>query len=125
MSFATMDDVMSLTEQLVKTVWLQVTKTTLSESFLRMTYHEALATYGSDKPDLRYPFKLTHLLTRTNSITEALIFSTNDPIQDTQFPLCEFSKNDWISLRTLLAPISSSVAPARFFNILDLCPWRF
>lgn len=101
---------MCLTEDLVKSLWHQVVKTELSERFPRMTYYEALATYGSDKPDIRYPFKLASLSVKKEGPTEALIFSTHDAIQSDQFPLYELAESDWAYLRTLLAPIANSVS---------------
>ena len=70
MSFATSDDVMNLTERLLKKI-LQITKNIkLDKPFLRISYQEAIDKYGVDKPDLRFdlPLKtLTSLFTHSEN----------------------------------------------------------
>lgn len=58
MSFAGEEDVMAETERLLKDLWLKVLNVQTPEKFARMTYHDAMASYGSDKPDLRYVSKV-------------------------------------------------------------------
>jgi aspartyl-tRNA synthetase len=53
MSFAGAEDVMKLVEDLVHSLWKSKLSVTLPRPFKRITYHQAMATYGSDKPDLR------------------------------------------------------------------------
>ncbi|MDU0315676.1 aspartate--tRNA ligase [Phycicoccus sp. M110.8] len=53
MSFVEQDDVLELGEAVVKEVW-QLIGVDLSTPFERMTYAEAMARFGSDKPDLRF-----------------------------------------------------------------------
>lgn len=57
MSFIEQDDIMDLNERMVKTIW-QETIGYKVQDIPRMTYFEAMNTYGSDKPDLRNPLKL-------------------------------------------------------------------
>jgi len=52
-SFVHQDDLMKLTEGLLKRVWKEILGVKLKTPFKRMTYHEAMSKYGSDKPDLR------------------------------------------------------------------------
>jgi len=54
MSWAGEKEVMEETEQLLKRIWLKMTDIKLGD-FTRLTYQQAMASYGSDKPDLRYP----------------------------------------------------------------------
>lgn len=59
MSFATAEDVMITTEALVKKLWTSVMPEPLGpEPFSRMSYFEAMGSYGSDKPDTRFDMKL-------------------------------------------------------------------
>lgn len=58
MSFVEQDDVLALSEDVLKAVWALVGEE-LSTPFPRMTYAEAMARYGSDKPDLRLDLELT------------------------------------------------------------------
>ncbi len=58
MSFVDQDDVIELGETIARAVW-QVIGVDLAAPFPRMTYAEAMARYGSDKPDLRFGNELT------------------------------------------------------------------
>lgn len=60
MSFADEEDVMRETERLLRKLWHRVLDLKTPENFPRMTYHDAMALYGSDKPDLRYESKVRH-----------------------------------------------------------------
>lgn len=65
MSFASADDVMDCTERLVGRLWTQLGVATLPINFPRMTYNDAMAKYGSDKPDVRLGMEISrvdHLL---------------------------------------------------------------
>lgn len=53
MAFVGQDDVLALTEDLVQAVMAQA-GVAVSLPLQRMTWHDAMAKYGSDKPDLRY-----------------------------------------------------------------------
>ena len=57
MSFVDVDDVLDLNDKLIQTLWAEV-KGISVPSIRRMTYKEAMASYGSDQPDLRIPLKL-------------------------------------------------------------------
>jgi len=61
MSFATEQTVQDATEGLVKRIFNDALDTKLPESFPRMTYDEAMARYGSDKPDVRFGLEHTTL----------------------------------------------------------------
>ena len=58
MSFVDMDDVLTHTEGLFHYIFQKVLGVDLLRPFPRMTYREAMETYGTDKPDLRIPWKL-------------------------------------------------------------------
>lgn len=53
MAFATGEDVMNVMESVIKMLWSDLLQMDLPDKFARMTYHEAMSRYGSDKPDLR------------------------------------------------------------------------
>ncbi|MCS7313218.1 MAG: aspartate--tRNA ligase, partial [Acidobacteria bacterium] len=57
MSFVTEDDVMDLTEGLVRRMW-QEAGYDVAIPFPRMDYDEAIERYGSDKPDTRFGYGL-------------------------------------------------------------------
>ncbi|HYO86773.1 MAG TPA: aspartate--tRNA ligase [Dermatophilaceae bacterium] len=58
MSFVTEDDVIELGEALVKRIW-RLIGADLPIPFPRMPYAEAMARFGTDKPDLRFGAELT------------------------------------------------------------------
>jgi aspartyl-tRNA synthetase len=61
MSFVTQDDVIELGEALVKALWEELAGVPVDTPIPRITWHDAMARYGSDKPDLRYGLELTEL----------------------------------------------------------------
>ncbi len=63
MSFVTEEDVISTIERVVTRVAKEVVpdRPLLAEPFPRLTYEDALARYGSDKPDLRFGMELSDL----------------------------------------------------------------
>lgn len=60
MSFADEADVMDLTESLIRELFLSELQVDLG-AFPRMPYAEAMARFGSDKPDLRIPLELVDI----------------------------------------------------------------
>src|SRR5690349_664843 len=57
MSFVDQDDVIALAEEVLVALWALV-DVELATPFPRMTYAEAMARYGTDKPDLRFALEL-------------------------------------------------------------------
>jgi aspartyl-tRNA synthetase len=60
-SFLSQDEIMELMEALIRQVFREALEVELPNPFPRMRYDEAMALYGSDKPDLRVSLKLTEL----------------------------------------------------------------
>lgn len=60
MSFVEQDDVIELGEAIVRSLWQGVLGHEIGE-IPRMTYHEAMRRFGSDKPDLRFALELVEL----------------------------------------------------------------
>ncbi|MBO0841800.1 MAG: aspartate--tRNA ligase, partial [Nocardioides sp.] len=58
MSFVDQDDVIALGEQVVSAMW-KLVGYEVPTPLPRMTYAEAMAKYGSDKPDLRFGIEIT------------------------------------------------------------------
>ena len=61
MSFVTQDDVLRTFEGLIRHLFLSVKGITLDEPFRRMSFDEAMSSYGNDKPDLRFDMKIHDL----------------------------------------------------------------
>ena len=58
MSFVTRDDVFDVTERLFAAIWRQAIGEELPTPWPRITYAEALARFGTDKPDMRFDLEL-------------------------------------------------------------------
>jgi aspartyl-tRNA synthetase len=61
MSFVTRQDVIDVAEEVVARLWWELTGYEVPRPLPRMTYADAMARYGSDKPDLRFSCELTDL----------------------------------------------------------------
>src|ERR1700759_5514239 len=61
MSFVTRDDVIAVAEDIVTRLWSELAGYQVPTPLPRMTYAEAMARYGSDKPDLRFGVHVTGL----------------------------------------------------------------
>jgi aspartyl-tRNA synthetase len=59
-SFVDQEDIIALGEQIVRALW-QLIDVEIPLPIARMTYRDAMARYGSDKPDLRFGLELTEL----------------------------------------------------------------
>lgn len=60
-SFVDEEAFMSLMEELIRSLFANVLEEALPNPFPRMTYAEAMARFGSDKPDLRIPLELVEV----------------------------------------------------------------
>jgi aspartyl-tRNA synthetase len=61
MSFVTREDVIAVAEDIVGTLWSEITGYQVPRPIPRMTYADAMSRFGSDKPDLRFGVELTDL----------------------------------------------------------------
>lgn len=61
LSFVEENDVMSINERLLKTVFKEALDVDIEIPFKRITYKEAMERYGSDKPDIRFGIELVDL----------------------------------------------------------------
>lgn len=61
MAFVEQEDILNMFEGLIKHLFQTVRGINFEGAFPRMTYAEAMATYGSDKPDIRFGMKFTDL----------------------------------------------------------------
>jgi aspartyl-tRNA synthetase len=53
-SFVDQEDIQAIVEKILVKTFKKVLKLDIQAPFLRMSYHDALSLYGSDKPDMRY-----------------------------------------------------------------------
>ncbi|CRK58097.1 Aspartyl-tRNA synthetase @ Aspartyl-tRNA(Asn) synthetase [Alloactinosynnema sp. L-07] len=61
MSFVEQDDVIALGERIISALWKELADYEIPKPIQRIPYLEAMARYGSDKPDLRFDLELTEL----------------------------------------------------------------
>jgi aspartyl-tRNA synthetase len=61
MSFVTREDVVEIAEDLVEKLWLEIAGYEVPRPIPHMTYADAMAKYGSDKPDLRFGQQLVDM----------------------------------------------------------------
>ncbi|MBV9844741.1 MAG: aspartate--tRNA ligase [Kutzneria sp.] len=61
MSFVEQDDVIELGERIVGALWKELAGYEIPRPIPRITYADAMARYGTDKPDLRFGLELTEL----------------------------------------------------------------
>ena len=58
MSFVEQQDIIDMGTELTKEIWKKALNVELPNQFPVITYHDAMETYGSDKPDLRFDLPL-------------------------------------------------------------------
>ena len=58
MSFVNQEDVLAVNEGMIRKLWKDVAGVDIPNPIPRMTYHEAMERYGSDRPDLRFGMQL-------------------------------------------------------------------
>jgi aspartyl-tRNA synthetase len=63
MSFVDQEDILAVAEKILVKVWKEVLDYQISLPIPRMTYLDAMARYGSDKPDLRFDLELVDCTT--------------------------------------------------------------
>ncbi len=62
MSFVEQDDILELFEGMAKHLFKTIRGINMKEPFPRMTWHDAMKYYGSDKPDLRFGMQFVELM---------------------------------------------------------------
>ena len=62
MSFVDQDDVINIFEDMARHLFKEVRGVDLPAKLRQMTWHEAMAKYGSDKPDLRFGMEFVELM---------------------------------------------------------------
>ena len=58
MSFMDQEEILELNESLICTIWKEVKGIELPRPFPRMTWHDAMERFGTDRPDTRYGMEL-------------------------------------------------------------------
>jgi len=74
MAFVEQEDILNTFEGMIQHLFREVRGVELDEKFPRMTYAEAMETYGSDKPDIRFGMEFVNL----NAVGQGKGFSIFD-----------------------------------------------
>lgn len=61
MSFVDMDDILDITEAMIADLFQEAIGVELPRPFVRMSYRQAMADYGTDRPDMRFGMQLRDL----------------------------------------------------------------
>ena len=94
MSFATQEDIMQMNEGFIARVFKEVLGIEVKLPMQRMTYADAMAFYGTDKPDTRYGMLITDI---------------SDAVKDSSFPVFTSALLEGGSVRAIVAPDSVAV----------------
>mgnify|MGYP003461455650 FL=1 len=62
MSFVEQEDIIQIFEDMAKHLFKSILGIEMNEPFMRMSWHDAMKYYGSDKPDLRFEMKFVELM---------------------------------------------------------------
>ena len=104
MSFASQDDIMSVTEGLLYNVFKEVKGIEIKLPIDRMTYDKAIDLYGSDKPDLRF---------------KNPIYDITDDFKNSEFSLFKSIINDGGIINALVFNAASKYSRKDIDNLTD------
>ncbi|CAI28141.1 Aspartyl-tRNA synthetase [Ehrlichia ruminantium str. Gardel] len=76
MSFVTQEDIFNIIEPLMINIFSKFSSKTINKEFPKISYHDAMLYYGSDKPDLRNPLVIQDV-TEIFRDSEFKIFNSN------------------------------------------------
>jgi aspartyl-tRNA synthetase len=96
MAFPDYELIVTLTEQLVQTIWRECLGVELEPPFLQMTWDEADRRFGSDKPDLRYGLEIEDATDATRG-SEFGVFASADAVRFLRAPRT-FSRTELAAL---------------------------
>lgn len=108
MSFATQDEVFEITENVVHDVFKRYSRpdtTTISDKkFVRIDYEDSMLKYGTDKPDLRNPIKISDV---------------TDIFSDSNFKTFSEAVKKGMKIRAIPAPSASNMSRSFFDDMIS------
>lgn len=105
MSFVTQDEIFELNEELFKYVFKETLDVDIEIPFKRIPYHEAMARYGIDKPDLRFGVKITDL---------------SETLANSEFKVFQSALTNKGSVRCIVAPGCASYSRKMIDSLTDI-----
>ncbi|KAB2570573.1 Aspartyl/Asparaginyl-tRNA synthetase class IIb [Lasiodiplodia theobromae] len=122
MSFAAGEDVQKCIEDLVRRLWGELLDVKLPSEFPRMSYNDAMAKYGSDKPDIRLGMEISQI----NYLLPVDLISKIGPLTDPAVDVMRFRISDDPSeTRKFVNEFMDSPDAAPFINNPDGQPGIF
>ncbi|ABD45106.1 aspartate--tRNA ligase [Ehrlichia chaffeensis str. Liberty] len=100
MSFVSQEDVFNVIEPVLLNVFSKFSNKTIDKEFPRISYHDAMLHYGSDKPDLRNPL---------------IIQDVTEIFRDSQFNIFNSNIKQGMVVRAIPAP-NTATNPRSFFD---------
>ena len=88
LSFADMDEIMEINEGLFKRLFKEILGEDLPTPFVKMSYKDAMETYGSDKPDVRFGMEIQDI---------------SELVRDSEFGVFSSAVNGGGSVRCIVA----------------------
>ena len=101
MSFVEQKDVLTTFERMMADIFSEVVGHKFPLPFPRLTYDEAMKTYGIDKPDLRYDMKLVELTKLTQGKSESFkLFDSAEIVLGIRIPgdKLDYESKSWQSV---------------------------
>lgn len=105
MSFVTQDEIFELNEELFKYVFKETLDVDIEIPFKRIPYHEAMARYGIDKPDLRFGVEITDL---------------SETLANSEFKVFQSALANKGSVRCIVAPGCASYSRKMIDDLTDI-----
>jgi aspartyl-tRNA synthetase len=105
MSYVTQDDIFHTIEKMITYAYKEAAGVELSPPFPQLIYHEAMAKYGTDKPDTRFDLEL---------------FDASPVFADTQFQAFAGTLRAGGSVRGLTLPGGASLSRKEFDGLTDI-----
>ncbi len=104
MSFVTPEDVMSICEGMINSVFEEVLGTELNTPFARLTYEESLERFGLDDPDLRFALELVDI---------------SDEVADSEFRVFSGTVDDGGVVKGIRIPNGSELLSRKDIDALE------
>ncbi len=104
MAFAERDDVMSVTEGILKTIF-KVIDVEIETPFKRISYREAMDRYGSDKPDTRFGLEME---------------TVNNIFADTQFKVFKKAVDEGKTIKALCVPEGNKLSRKDLDDLINM-----
>ncbi len=105
MSFMSENQIQTMTENLMKTVFKDVLDIDLNLPFNRLTWHNAMDLYGSDKPDTRFDLKFVDLI---------------DVFKDSEFQVLRSAVDDGGTIKAIVVNDYADISRKGIDNLLDV-----